>query len=563
MTGAPTALEVDVVVVGSGAAGLTAAVTAATLGARVVVVEKAQFYGGTSATSGGVMWIPGSPHAAAVGQPDSLADAFRYVRGLTDPNVPDARVRAFVERGAEMLAWLEENGALRTTALPYADYHPDRDGGRLGYRSHESHPLHWRELGPAFERMRPTHPCAMFLGRIAWTVAESGPLLFRLPGWRRAVLRLLASYYLDLPYRLRSSRNRRLTLGNATIGRLRAALERRGGELWLDAPLVELCGDARRVTGVVVSRAGQRCVLRARRGVVLASGGFERNAELRVRHLKNTPEPRWSAAQTANTGDGLAAALAIGAATLNMDSAWWTPVLSLPGEERARMLTFERALPGSIMVDQTGRRYMNEAASYHVSGRRMIEHHSAATPAAPSWILFDARYRRSYPVGPLIPDLPDWLQPKALRAVLVRANTWNEVAHRTGMPPDTLRATISRFNANARAGVDVDFQRGENAYDRYYGDPKVGPNPTLRALEVAPFYALPVYPGDLGTNGGLATDEHARALDANGAPISGLYAAGNVAASVMGHSYPGAGATIGPAMTFGYIAARHALESGT
>ena len=202
---------------------------------------------------------------------------------------------------------------------------------------------------------------------------------------------------------------------------------------------------------------------------------------------------------------------------------------------------------------------MNEAASYHIAGQQMLRCDSPAARTIPSLMLFDASWRRSYPLGPMIPDLPDWLQPASLRAVLVRAHSWEELAARTGLPAQRLRATIARFNEHARAGRDPDFRRGESAYDRYYGDPKVQPNPTLRALETPPFYALPVYPGDIGTNGGVATNEYAQVLDRSGGVIPGLYAAGNMAATVMGHSYPAAGATLGPGMTFGFIAARHAL----
>lgn len=552
-------LETDVLVVGSGAAALTAAVTAAAHGARVLVIEKSELFGGTAATSGGVVWIPASHHALAAGHADSPEEAFRYIRALTAPNVTDERIWACVRRGREMLAWLERHTAVPVRAHPYADYHPELPGGKLGWRSHEPLPLHARELGADFARMRPTHPAAMFLGRIAWTLEETGPLLFRLPGWRRIAFGVLGRYLLDVPYRFTSLRDRRLTLGNALVARLKLSLDRAGGELWLCSPLVELVCAGGRAAGALVEREGRRLTIGARRGIVLAAGGFERNAELRARHLPSSPNPAWSGSQPNNTGEVILAATRVGAATMNMDSAWWGASLSLPGEERGRLLTFERSLPGSIIVDQAGRRYMNEAASYHVTGLQMVRAHSPETPTVPSWILFDAQYRRSYPMGPMVPDFPDWMQPRNLRGVLVKARTWEALAQRARLPPAALRETVERFNRFARAGVDPDFRRGESAYDRYYGDPKVQPNPTLRALERPPFYALPIYPGDLGTNGGLVTDEHARVLDAQGRPIPGLYAAGNMAASVMGYSYPAAGATLGPGMTFGYIAARHLL----
>ena len=552
--------ETDVLVVGSGAAALTAGVVAAARGAATLVIEKSGLYGGTSATSGGVIWIPATAQALGGGHPDSPEEAFRYIRELSDANVADERIWAFVRQGREMLAWLERHTLVKVRAHPYADYHPELPGGKSGWRSHEALPLHASELGAAFAELRAPHPAVQFLARVNWTLEETGVLLFRAPGWRRTALSLFANYLLDLPHRLHSARDRRLTLGNALLGRLWLSLERAGGELWLNAPLTQLITQDGRVSGAVIARQGQRLRVRARCAVILAAGGFERNAQLRREHLPLSPEPRWSGSQENNTGDVLLAATAIGAATLNMDSAWWGTSLSLPGEARARLLAFERALPGSIIVDQSGERYMNEAASYHIAGQQMLRRHSAATPAIPSWLLFDRSWRRQYPLGPLIPDLPDFLQPAALRAVLVRAASWDELAGKTGLPAGSLRASIARFNELAAAGEDRDFRRGASAYDRYYGDPRVKPNPTLRPLASPPYYAVPIVPGDIGTNGGLATNEHAQVLDGRGTPIEGLYACGNTAATIMGHSYPAAGATLGPGMTFGYIAARHALD---
>jgi 3-oxosteroid 1-dehydrogenase len=552
-------VETDVLVLGSGAAALTAAVTAAASGARVIVAEKSDQYGGTSATSGGVIWIPATQQALAGGHADSPEEAFQYIRALADANVPDARIWAFVRRGREMVAWLEAHSAVRMRAHPYADYHPEMPGGKSGWRSLEALPLHASELGADFATLRPPSPAVQFMGRVSWTLEETGILLFRLPGWRLTALTIFGNYFLDLPHRLHSRLDRRMTLGNALLGRLKLSLNRAGGQLWLRAPLTQLIRSDARISGALIEREGRTLRVAARRAVLLATGGFERNAAMRAQYLPQSPEPRWSGSQTNNVGEGLLAATRIGAATLNMDSAWWGTSMSLPGEERARLMAFERALPGAIIVNQNGERYMNEAASYHVAGQEMLRHDAPQARTIPSFMVFDATWRKSYPLGPLIPDLPDWLQPKNLRAVLMRADSWEQLAAKTQLPPERLKATVTRFNAHARSGTDPDFRRGESAYDRYYGDPKVTPNPTLRALERPPFYALPVYPGDIGTNGGLATNEHAQVLDSAGAPIAGLYACGNVAASVMGHSYPAAGATLGPGMTFGYLAMRHAL----
>ena len=553
-------IETDVLVAGSGAAALTAAVTAAAGGARTLVIEKSELYGGTSATSGGVIWIPATAQALSAGHADSPEEAFAYIRALTDPEVSDARIWAFVRQGREMVAWLEAHTAVHLRAHPYADYHPEMPGGKTGWRSLEALPLHASDLGADFERLRPPHPAVQFLARVSWTLEETGTLLFRAPGWGLTALTIFGNYFLDLPHRLHSRRDRRLTLGNALLGRLKLSLDKVGGTLWLSSPLRGLIKDDGRVTGALVEREGRTLRVRARRAVVLAAGGFERNAEMRRRHLPQSPEPRWSGSQVNNVGEALVAAQAVGAATVAMDSAWWGTSMSLPGEERARLMAIERALPGSIIVNSQGERYMNEAASYHVAGQEMLRHDTPAARTIPSLMLFDATWRRRYPLGPLIPDLPDWLQPANLRQVLVRAATWEELAARTGLPPAKLNATIARFNEHARAGNDPDFRRGESAYDRYYGDPRVTPNPTLRALETPPFYALPVYPGDIGTNGGLSTNEYAQVLDGGGVAIPGLYACGNTAATVMGHSYPAAGATLGPGMTFGFIAARHALS---
>jgi 3-oxosteroid 1-dehydrogenase len=558
---APWDVETDVLVAGAGAAALTAGLVAAAHGARTLVVEKSDLYGGTSATSGGVIWIPATRLAVEAGHPDSPEEAFAYVRALSDANVPDARIWAFVRRGREMVEWLLQNTMVRVRAHPYADYHPEMPGGKPGWRSLEALPLHASELGAEFERLRPPHPAVQFLGRVSWTLEETGTLLFRTPGWVLTALTIFGNYFLDFPQRLHSRRDRRLTLGNALLARLKLSFDKAGGELWLSSPLLELIRENGRVTGAVIERAGKRVRVAARRGVVLAAGGFERNAAMRAQFLPQSPEPRWSGSQSNNTGDAILAATRIGAATLNMDSAWWGTSMSLPGEERARLLAFERALPGAIIVNGNGERYMNEAASYHIAGQEMIRNDSPQARTIPSLMLFDTTWRKSYPLGPMIPDLPDFLQPANFRAVLRRADSWEELARKTQLPAERLRATIARFNEHAREGVDPDFKRGESAYDRYYGDPKVTPNPTLRALETPPFYALPVYPGDIGTNGGLATNEHAQVLDESGEPIAGLYAAGNMAATVMGHSYPAAGATLGPGMTFGYIAARHALAA--
>jgi 3-oxosteroid 1-dehydrogenase len=550
--------SVDVLVIGSGAGGFVAALTAAECGKEALILEKSELWGGSSATSGGGIWIPNSHLAQAAGITDSADLAFQYVRALSADNVPDANIRAFVETAPEMLRWLEASTPVRYATIPYTDYQAEVPGGKAeGYRTHLPLSLDGRRLGEDVQTLRPASPAASLFGFINWDWPESGMLLMRPLGWQKTLARILGRYALDIGQRLRSSKDRFLTLGNALVGGLRLAARDRKVDVWLKTKLVELILDGRRVTGAVVERGGRRMRIEARRGVVLAAGGFERNEKMRRDNLK-IADPRMSGGQTDNTGDAIVVAEAIGAATMNMDSVWWAPVFSVPGEPRGRLSTMERALPGCIIVNQAGKRYMNEAASYHLVASRMAEANQPDAGTQPSYIVFDSNFRHKYPVGPLMPLIPDWLQPPGVQKITMKAPTLRALAAKANLPPDALQATVAHFNEGAREGRDPDFHRGDAAYDKFYGDQRVQPNPSLAPIERAPFYALPIYAGDIGTNGGLATDEKARVKSTTGETFIGLYAVGNCSASVMGRSYPGAGATLGPAMTFAYIAGRHA-----
>ena len=551
--------SVNVLVVGSGAGGLTAAIAAADAHAETLVIEKAGEYGGTSATSGGGIWIPNSHLAQAAGKADSADEAFRYVRALSADNVPDATIRAFIDQAPVMLSWLEANTPVRYQSLPYPDYHVENDGGKPGFRTHLPAVVDGRQLGEDILTLRSASPAASFLGIINWRFEETYTLLHRPKGWARVLGRMVWRYASDVPHRLRSSKDRNLTLGNALVGALRLAMNERKIPLWLNTSFVELVRNGGRVEGAVATRNGQTIRIEARRGVILAAGGFERNATLRAQYLPGAADPTRSGSQEGNTGDALLAGEKIGAGVRNLQSTWSAPVFCVPGEARARLSSIERALPGCIIVNQAGRRYVNEAASYHIVGREMVAQDRPGAGTSPSWLIFDHAFRHRYPVGPLLPLMPDWLQLPGVRRILKKAPKLAALAVEIGVPAEALTATITRFNADAERGEDTEFHRGAAAYDRMYGDPRVQPNPTLAPILQAPFYAFPIYGGDIGTNGGLVTDEHARVLDASDRPIGGLYAVGNCAASVMGESYPGAGSTLGPAMTFGYVAGRDAM----
>jgi 3-oxosteroid 1-dehydrogenase len=365
--------------------------------------------------------------------------------------------------------------------------------------------------------------------------------------------------------RLSGKADNRLTLGTALVGRLRGSMLDRRVPLWLNSPAKELIVENGRVVGARVERDGVPVRILARRGVLLATGGFERNLEMRERYQKHPITAVWTAGNPHNQGDGIRMGEAVGGKLELMDEAWWTPVTMLPNEY-AWLLVVEKSMPGGILVNRAGRRFTNEAAPYGDVVHAIYAANCEDAPTIPCWLVFDARYRRSYPLGPLGPSKlqPDSSVSKRMRReFLNKANTLAELAARIGVDAPGLEAAVERFNAQARAGRDEDFGRGESAYDRYYSDAKITPNSSLAPIVEAPFYAIAVYPGDLGTKGGLTTDEHSRVLRPDGSVLDGLYAAGNVTASIMGRSYPGAGGTIGPAMTFGYLAATHAAAAAS
>jgi 3-oxosteroid 1-dehydrogenase len=549
--------ETDVLVVGSGAGGLLTALVAAKAGAQTLVIEKARLWGGTSATSGAGIWIPGSDQATAAGFHDNIDDAFRYVRKLSADNVPDANIRAFVENAAPMLRWLTEHTELAYEAHAYPDYHAEEPGGSpRGYRTHMPLPIDGRKLGDDVRTLRFASPAASLFGYLNWHFDETYMMLFRTKGWWLYLARSLARYWFDWPFRFTSRKDRRLTLGNSLLGGLRLALNALDVPIRLETGLEDLILEHGVVTGAIVSCQGKLRRIRARKGVVLAGGGFDKNQAMRDAHAPLYPSAARSGGTDGNTGDTIRQGVKAGAATLNLQSVWAAPVFHIPGEPGGRLSTIERALPGCIMVAQNGQRYLNEAASYHIVGQQMARRQAEHGDAAPTWFVFDHRFRHLYPVGPLLPLVPDWAQNGMVKTVLKKGCTLAELAQAMAVDPAMLIGTIERFNQFAANGEDPDFHRGEAAYDKMYGDPRVTPNPSLHPITQGPFYAMPIYPGDIGTNGGLQTDARARVLDVSAKPIPGLYAIGNNAASAMGESYPGAGVTIGPALTFGYIAAR-------
>jgi 3-oxosteroid 1-dehydrogenase len=445
----------------------------------------------------------------------------------------------------------------------YADYYPAAPGSKLGARTVEPKPFKGKRLGEEFVRLRDQGLQCLMLGRVSITAAEARVLLCRSAGWMMLAFKLMMIYALDLPWRFKSGRDRTCAMGNGLIAPLRLSLADRKIPLWLETPARELIEDEGRVLGVVAEKDGRSVRIRARKGVILAAGGFEANQAMREKYLPGPTRAEWTCANPANEGDVHIMGQAIGAGLALMDDAWWGPTTVVPGEERARMLVIEKSLPGGILVNKRGERFVNEAAPSIDVVKVMHEKHTPEAPTVPSYLIFDTTFRKSYPVGPFLQSSqqPDFTISRKLKKAryLKKANTLRELADQLEIDPTKLEATVQKFNGYARDGKDPDYQRGETLFDQYYGDTKVTPNPCLRAIETAPFYAIEAFPGELGTKGGLTTDEKARVLKEGGGVIEGLYAIGNCSASVMGPTYAGAGATIGPATTFGYIAARHAI----
>jgi len=539
--------EFDVVIAGSGAAGMTAGLTAAHLGLSALVIEKAPAFGGSTARSGGGIWAPGNAVLRAARVADTPEQARAYLAHLA-PGVPGEFREAFLGHAPAMLDLVLAMTPLRFTWVPgYADYYPEAPGGLAPGRSIEPVPSDGRkvlggELGHLARPYLPT-PVAITQAEYRWLTLGRHPRALRVAA--RVAARALRARLLG---------QRPLGLGQALAAGLRAGLVSSGVPLWLNTSLtsLEMTGD--RVTGVRAVREGAPVLIRARRGVLVASGGFERDAEMRQRYQRPPIGTEWTTGAPGNTGDGIRAGLSLGADVGLMDDAWWGPSIPLSGGPY--FCLSERNLPGCIMVNGAGQRFVNESAPYVDAVHAMYDGHTPENPHIPAWLVFDQRYRDRYVFAGLPPHRPLPRRWYAAGAV-VRADDLPGLAAAAGVDADGLVKSVARFNEFAAVGKDSDYGRGDSAYDRYYGDPRL-PNPNLAALDRPPFYAVKVVPGDLGTKGGLVTDARARVLRPDGTVIEGLYAAGNASAAVMGHSYAGAGATIGPAMTFGYIAV-HAM----
>lgn len=558
-----TTHDVDVLIVGSGNGALTAALCAYELGIKdVLVIEKAAKYGGTSATSGGGVWIPVNRYAQAAGAPDSLAEAREYLRNTIPADaVPAALIETYLREGPRMIDFLHERTRVRYRTLAhYPDYYSQLPGAKGGHRSLEPEPLLRSELGAEEPRLVDTHHMMWLMDRIAFTQEEAQILIGKMPGWKKLAARLAWDYVSDIPWLVKHHRSRRIACGAAGVARLRWSMMDRAMPLWLETQMLELTGDERGVTGAIVQRGGKQMQIRARKGVILAAGGFEHNQEMRERYLPQPTSSTWSAAVGTNTGDAIRAGMAFGASTRLMNGAWWCTTVCAPDDPVPRLAIMEKSYPGSCVVNRRGRRIANESQNYMAYQLELFSKHSDADPQAPAWMIFDAGFRKRYFVGALMNAgmRPDKKLPADYftSGFLTRADSITLLAAQAGIDAQGLQQTVQAMNAYARTGKDLEFGRGDSEYDRYYGDPAFKPNPCLAPIAEAPFYAVRIEPGDFGTHGGLSTNTDAQVLHSSGTPIPRLYATGNCAAAVL-PTYPGPGSTLGPAMTFAFQAAKH------
>ncbi len=549
--------DVDLLVIGAGAAGMTAALVGAIEGLRTLLCEKTDMAGGTTATSAGTVWIPGSNQSAKAGIPDSIAAAKTYLNEVVGTEGNNEQRAAFLESGPRVLDYLEAQTDVRfVPAAAHPDY-KDRPGAAYGGRALGAEPFDGRKLGADFARVRPPRPEFLVLGGMMVGKPDIPSLLHpfnSLKDFAHAA-RLLARQAMD---RLRHPRGTRLIMGNALVARLLASLRRHRVPVRFETRLTELVLEGGRVTGAVVTDPKGPRAIRANKGVVLATGGVSGNTELRTMLFPKAAQ-QFSLAPASNTGDGISTAIQAGA---GLDESVRSPALWMPSSVLHRPdgtasvfphIMLDRAKPGLIAVNGAGRRFVNEADSYHDFVVAMLR----SDRNVPAYLVCDRTFVRDYGIG-LVHPRTRHLNSFVAAGYLKQADTIEALARQIGVDGATLEETIAAHNRFAAEGVDEEFGRGSSDLNRFNGDPDNKPNPCMRKIGPGPYFAVAVWPSDLASSAGLRTDQDARVLDVNHQPIEGLYAVGADAASIFRGTYPGPGTMIGPAIVFGWRAAMHA-----
>ena len=559
--------SVDVVVVGSGNGALTAALCCYEMGTKdVLLLEKADQYGGGSSLSGGGLWIPCSHYAKEAGfEDDSLEEALTYLKHTVPAEATDEHMlRVFLENGPKMLKFMHDRTHMRYQSLAhYPDYYTSEPGAREGHRSMEPVAFDITKLANRGNDLRPTHPMMHMMDNIPIGQEDAHILIGQLKGWMALGAKMALSYFLDIPQRIRTKRSRVAKCGSAGVGRLALSVQDRSIPLWLNTEMSDLIIEDGKVVGVSINKDGKPARVEAKKGVILASGGFESSQAMREKYLPKPTSSDWSAGNKANAGLPIEKAREAGAAVKMMDGAWWCTTYQVPGKDYPFLSIQEKSYPGSCVVNRSGKRVANESMNYQAYVQECFKAKEQGIEVDELWLIFDARFRANYIVGPLMTSqlLPDKRLPKEFLCdeFLTIADTVEALADKVGIDKDTLVDTVNKMGEYAKTGDDLEFKRGSFAYDRYYGDPEVKPNNCLAPIDQAPFYAVRLSLGDFGTHGGLVVNEHAQVVTESDSIIEGLYAAGNCSAPLL-PTYPGPGATLGPAMTFAYQAAKHITQ---
>ena len=557
MTEIPT--DVDLLVLGSGAGGMTAALTGAVLGLEVLVVEKTDQIGGTSARSAGSVWVPNTHHSPPGS--DSFEQALGYLRRAVGNRLDEARANAFLTAAPKMVQFLEDNASVQLRAYPHhPDYLATLEGATLSGRALEPVPFDASILGSRFSDLRPPLPEFTLFGGMMVDRTDIRHLMGATNSLSSLgyTLRLLTRYGVD---RMRYKRGTRLVMGNALVGRLYHALLQQHVPVLRSTQVTALLQTDGRITGAVVEQAGTTTEIRVKAGVVLATGGITHHPELRQSMMPETLSKTSPVVESA-TGDGLVLAQQVGGhlGTDHDSSSFWSPVSRRVRPDGTTAVfphfVLDRGKPGAIAINPSGNRFVNEATDYHLFGKALFAT-LAKSPERSCYLICDDAFIEKYGLGMVRPKRMN-LAGALKDGYLATSQTLDALAENLQIPSDALTATVARHNRFAETGTDEDFGKGSDAYQQNLGDPAHEPNPCIGPLAKPPFYALEIYPGDIGASVGLETDGSARVLDQDKEPIEGLYTCGNDMESIMAGRYPGPGITLGPAMTFGFIAASHA-----